>query len=107
MRMIPIKFLVIKCISTYNAIIGRTTINRLGAVLHSGCLAMKYPVGPNKIGKLVADQEAARNCYNDALDKKKQGKRRAGQVHNCCSTTIDPEKVLWSWCRMTELSLPR
>src|ERR1044072_6522205 len=52
-RMIPIKFLVIKCVSTYNAIICRVTINRLGAAIHTGCLTMKYPVGPNKVGKLV------------------------------------------------------
>ena len=54
-RMIPIKFLVIKCISTYNVIIGINTINRLGATVHTRCLTMKYPVGPNKVGKLVAD----------------------------------------------------
>src|ERR1044072_6108348 len=71
-RMIPIKFLVIKCISTYNAIIGRVTINRLGAAVHTGCLTMKYPIGPDKVGKLVADQKATRECYNDALSKRRQ-----------------------------------
>jgi hypothetical protein len=91
-RMIPIKFLVIKCISTYNVIIGRTTINRLGAAFHTGFLTIKYPVGPNKVGKLVADQKAARECYNDALSKRKQGMRAAAQAHQCCTTTVDPRE---------------
>jgi hypothetical protein len=42
-KAIPVRFIVVDCPSTYNAIIGRPTLNNLGAIVSTIHLAMKYP----------------------------------------------------------------
>jgi hypothetical protein len=42
-RSVPVKFLVVDCPSTYNPILGRPTLNALGATVSTLHLAMKFP----------------------------------------------------------------
>jgi hypothetical protein len=42
-RSVEVKFLVVECPSAYNAIIGRPTLNALGAVVSTLHMAMKFP----------------------------------------------------------------
>src|ERR1044072_5110699 len=89
-RMIPVKFLVIKCFSSYIVIIGRPSLNMLGAVIHTGCLTMKYPVSTAQVGVLRADQKTARLCYNESLKiNRKNGRVTDGFAHLCCMTVLD------------------
>src|ERR1044072_9374162 len=91
-RMIPVKFLVIKCFSSYIVIIGRHSLNMLGAVIHTGCLTMKYPVSTAQVGVLRDDQKTARLCYNESLKiNRKNGRVSDGYAHQCCTTSFDPK----------------
>lgn len=42
-RTIPVKFMVVECLSAYNAILGRPTLNSLGAVVSTLHMAMNFP----------------------------------------------------------------
>ena len=60
------EFLVVNCPSTYNAIIGRPTLNRLRAVTSTYHLLLKFPT-EHGIGEVIGDQIAARECYLASL----------------------------------------
>ena len=52
----------VDCLSSYNAIIGRPTLNRLKAVTSTYHLSVKFPTEYG-IGQVQGDQLAARECY--------------------------------------------
>ncbi|RDY00424.1 hypothetical protein CR513_16398, partial [Mucuna pruriens] len=52
--------------ASYNVIIGRLALNKLGAVVFSYHLCMKYLVG-KEVGRVWADHRVARRCYEDCL----------------------------------------
>ena len=66
-RTIPVKFLVVDCPSAYNAILGRPTLNALGAVVSTVHLAMKFPGEKGGIVTLRGNQDEARSCYKESL----------------------------------------
>ena len=55
-------FLVIDCSSSYNAIIGRPTLNSWKAVTSTYHLSIKFPT-EHGVGQVQGDQLAARECY--------------------------------------------
>ncbi|XP_065619075.1 uncharacterized protein LOC136063096 [Quercus suber] len=57
-----VNFLVVDCSSSYNAIIGRSTLNRWKAVTSTYHLSVKFPT-EHGIGQVQGDQLAARECY--------------------------------------------
>ncbi|XP_030923261.1 uncharacterized protein LOC115950151 [Quercus lobata] len=57
-----INFLVVDCSSSYNAIIGRPTLNSWKAITSTYHLSVKFPT-ENGIGQVQRDQLAARECY--------------------------------------------
>lgn len=61
-----VKFLLIDRPSAYNAIIGRTILNQLGAVASTPHLKMKFPT-ENRVDEVIGDQWAAWHCYNVTL----------------------------------------
>ena len=61
-----VSFLVVRCPSTYNAIIGRPTLNNLRAVTSTYHLKVKFPT-PAGPGVLRGNQYQARQCYALAL----------------------------------------
>ncbi|XP_057444038.1 uncharacterized protein LOC130736212 [Lotus japonicus] len=62
-----IKFLVVKCTSLYNVLIGRPSLNRLGAIISTRHLTVKYPLSKGGVGVLKADQIVARKCYSESF----------------------------------------
>jgi hypothetical protein len=42
-KVIPVRFIVVDCLSAYNGIIGRPTLNALGAIVSTIHVAMKFP----------------------------------------------------------------
>ena len=57
-----VNFLVVNCSSSYNAIIGRPTLNSWKAVTSTYHLSVKFPT-KHGIGHMQGDQLAVRECY--------------------------------------------
>ena len=57
-----VNFLVVDCSSSYNAIIGRPTLNSWKAVTSTYHLSVKFPT-KHGVGQVQGDQIAARECY--------------------------------------------
>jgi hypothetical protein len=66
-REITIRYLVVGSTSLYNIILGRPSLNLLGAVVSTPHLTMKYPVSDSKVGAIRADHKMAKQCYNESL----------------------------------------
>ena len=56
----------VDCLSSYNVIIGRPTLNRWKAVTSTYCLKVKFPTD-NGVGEVKGDQILARECYQVVL----------------------------------------
>ena len=61
-----VEFLVVDCLSAYNVIIGRPTLNKLRAVTLTYHLLVRFPT-KHGIGELKGDQATARECYFASL----------------------------------------
>ena len=61
-----LNFLVIKAVSSYNAILGRTGISAFQAIASTYHLKIKFP-SRNGVGQEKGDQQLARSCYVAAL----------------------------------------
>ena len=57
-----VNFLVVDCSSSYNAIIGRPTLNSWKAVTSTYHLSVKFPT-EHGVGQVQGDQLAAKECY--------------------------------------------
>ena len=57
-----VNFLVVDCSSSYNAIIGRPTLNSWKAVTSTYHMSIKFPT-EHGVGKVQGDQLATRECY--------------------------------------------
>ena len=57
-----VNFLVVDCSSSYNAIIGRPTLNSWKVVTSTYHLSVKFPT-EHGVGQVQGDQLAARECY--------------------------------------------
>ena len=57
-----VNFLVVDCSSSYNAIIGRPTLNSLKAVTSTYHLSVKFRIEYG-VGQVQEDQLATRECY--------------------------------------------
>ncbi|KAK3000526.1 hypothetical protein RJ639_021865 [Escallonia herrerae] len=55
-------FVVVRVPSAYNAILGRTALNQLRAVVSTYHMKMKFPM-ENGVGEVKGDQAVARQCY--------------------------------------------
>ncbi|KAK3003449.1 hypothetical protein RJ639_018209 [Escallonia herrerae] len=64
-----VDFVVVKVPSTYNAILGRPTLNMLQAVVSTYHLKMKFPT-EHRIGEVKRDQTTARQCYVTSCQSK-------------------------------------
>ena len=57
-----VNFFVVDCSSSYNAIIGRPTLNSWKAVTSTYHLSIKFPT-EHEVGQVQGDRLAARECY--------------------------------------------
>ena len=62
-------FLVVDCPSSYNVIIGRTTLNKWKATTSAYCLKVKFPTDDG-VSKVKGDQDLAKECYQAILATK-------------------------------------
>ncbi|KAJ1685137.1 hypothetical protein LUZ63_016527 [Rhynchospora breviuscula] len=63
-----VKFIVVNAPSAYNAILGRKSLNDLGAVASTKHLMIKFPTRLG-VGVVKGDQQKARECYQVAMAK--------------------------------------
>ncbi|RDX91694.1 hypothetical protein CR513_26284, partial [Mucuna pruriens] len=66
MRIISVLYTIVDTPTSYNIIIGRLALNRLGAIISTRHLCMKFPVG-RRVGSVWADSHVAQKCYEDSL----------------------------------------
>ncbi|RDX62391.1 hypothetical protein CR513_59287, partial [Mucuna pruriens] len=85
-RTIPVLYTVVDAPASYNIIIDRPTLNRLGAVVSTKHLCMKFRVG-RRVGGVWADSQVAQRCYEDSL--RVEGYTPAGAV-NALDLDMDP-----------------
>ena len=78
---VKVNFLAIDCPSAYNVILGRPTLNKIGAIVSTACLTMKFFTDVGKIAIVKADQITACKCYNASLKvvRKKETKEEKTQ----------------------------
>ena len=82
-KTISVWYLVIDSRAPYHMILGRPSLNTLGAVVSTPHLALKFPILPTEVGITHANQKEARHCYNETLKKKRKEQGRGGtqEVH--------------------------
>ncbi|XP_057458093.1 uncharacterized protein LOC130748833 [Lotus japonicus] len=89
-----IKILAVKCTSPYNVLIGRSSLNRLGAIISSRHLTTKYPLSKGGVGILKADQVVARKCYSVSFKQYgHMGKKVVKEGHRVYEVNIDQTGV--------------
>jgi len=66
-KTIPIRFLIVDAPISYNVLLGRPSLNTLGAVVSIPHLAMKFPSPSGDILTIHGDQRLAHECYIASL----------------------------------------
>jgi len=66
-KTIPIRFLIVDAPTSYNILLGRPSLNTLGAVVSTLHIAMKFPAPSGDILTIHYDQRLARECYMASL----------------------------------------
>ncbi|CAA0828662.1 Unknown protein, partial [Striga hermonthica] len=70
-----VRFVVVGAESSYNIIMGRTSLNAFQAVVSTYHMTIKYPVGEN-VGEITGDQLISRSCYQTTVSNNKQLAKR-------------------------------
>ena len=66
-----IKYLVVNALSAYNILLGRSTLNRLGAVPSTRHMKVKMPSMEGVVVTIKSDQKEARHCYENSLKQRR------------------------------------
>ena len=66
-RTVKIRYLIVDPDTSYNILLGRPSLNILGAVISTYHLAIKFPSTSGDIVTVHVDQPTARRCYADSL----------------------------------------
>ncbi len=66
-RKIKIRYLVVDACTSYNALLGRSYLNKLGAIVSTPHLAMKFPTEKGEIATIYVNQRDVRECYAAGL----------------------------------------
>ncbi|XP_057443228.1 uncharacterized protein LOC130735146 [Lotus japonicus] len=89
-----IKFLVVNCTSPYNVLIGRPSLNRLGAIISTRHLTAKYLLSKGGVGILKADQMVARKCYLESFKQYGHlGKKAVKEGHRVYEVGVEQAEV--------------
>ncbi|RDX57864.1 hypothetical protein CR513_62866, partial [Mucuna pruriens] len=86
---IPVLYTIIDVEASYNIIMGRPTLNKLGVVVSTLHLCTKYPVG-QEVGRVWVDHRVARRCYEDSLKIGSQPSRVEELDVNVLDLDLDP-----------------
>jgi len=67
-----IRYLVVNAPSAYNILLGRPTLNRIGAVASSRHMKIKLPSLEGTMITMKSDQKKAKWCYENSLKTKRE-----------------------------------
>ena len=70
-RTTNIRYLVVNIASTYNILLGRPALNRLGTVASTRHMKMKLPSLEGEVTVIRFDQKAMRKCNENSLKNKR------------------------------------
>lgn len=70
-KTIMVRYVVVNAPSSYNLILGQPSLNRLGVIVSSVHMKMKFPIVDGRIVTLKVDQRQARKCYDNSLQNKR------------------------------------
>ncbi|XP_020232147.1 uncharacterized protein LOC109812565 [Cajanus cajan] len=90
-REIQVKYIVVHANTSYNILLGRPSLNMLGAIVSTPHLAMKFPSDKGKILTIHADQKAARECYFASLrvSPVEEQRQKSKRVHAIAPSASD------------------
>ncbi|XP_057432327.1 uncharacterized protein LOC130725088 [Lotus japonicus] len=99
-RTVKARFLVVECPTTYNAIIGRPSLNVYRAIVSTHHLMLKYPWAGRAVS-VRGNLTMARGCYNSSCRLAREDRKRKEPDHGkrvesfhlragACLTDIDP-----------------
>ncbi|XP_020203897.1 uncharacterized protein LOC109789378 [Cajanus cajan] len=91
---IPIKYVVVHANTSYNILLGRPSLNRLGAIVSTPHLAMKFPSESGRIITVHVDQKVARECYFASLWLPRLGATEPSREKRVHSVAQDLETVV-------------
>ncbi|XP_016205997.1 uncharacterized protein LOC107646320 [Arachis ipaensis] len=77
-RTVMAEFVILRDSTAYNIILGRKTLNNLGAVISTRMLVMKFIVENGSVGSVKGDLETAVACDNASLSLRKKSKEALG-----------------------------
>jgi len=95
-KTIVIRFLVVHAHTSYNVLLGRPSLNTLGAIVSTPHLAMKFPSSSEDIITIHGDQRLAHECYIASLRPKEPTmvtnniKRHPGAGLTLADEDLDP-----------------
>ncbi|XP_020203330.1 uncharacterized protein LOC109788888 [Cajanus cajan] len=96
-RDVSVKYVVVHANTSYNILLGRTSLNRLGAIVSTPHLAMKFLYETGRVITIHADQKTARECYFASLRLPKMNRevpeepRRIHSVSQQSAIDLDPQ----------------
>ena len=70
-RMITIKYIVVNASFPYDLLLGRPSLNKLGAVASTTHTKMKLPSAEQKVITIKSHQKMARKCYETSLKNRR------------------------------------
>jgi len=88
-RKIKIKYLVVDACTSYNVLLGRSSLNKLGAIVSTPHLVMKFPTEKGEITTIYVNQRDARECYVEGLKMTLKTDREDGK-HMEAMVNLDP-----------------
>jgi len=71
-RTVNIRYLVVNAPSSYNILLGRPTLNWIGAVASSRHMKMKFPSLEGMVITIKSDQKEAKRCYENNLKTRRE-----------------------------------
>jgi len=70
-RTIAIRYVMVNTPSAYNVLLGRPSINRLGAVASTMHMKMRLPSEEGKVITIRSNQKATRKCYESNMTNRR------------------------------------
>jgi len=92
-EMVVIQYIVVNAPSSYNLLLGRPSLNKLGAIVSIAHMKIKFLVKGRVVTKKV-DQEVARKCYENSLRTRKRA-YNLSQIHLLSMETQGNELIQW------------
>ncbi|XP_068466575.1 uncharacterized protein [Phaseolus vulgaris] len=80
-KTLRIRYLVIEANTSYNILLGWSSLNKLGAIVSNLHLAMKFPSLSGDILTIHVDQKIARECYVESLRMEPLSRRSPTVTH--------------------------